>query len=66
MTYNPDTNGKVERGHSPIVKALAKACDGKRKGTSSQLAHTGGCAGLVGVNVMWFFTHDMKTSKIIT
>ena len=29
--YNPDANGKIERGHSPIVKALAKACDGKVK-----------------------------------
>ena len=26
-TYNPEANGKIERGHSPIVKALAKACD---------------------------------------
>ena len=25
--YNPEANGKIERGHSPIVKALAKACD---------------------------------------
>ena len=24
-----NTNGKVERGHSPIVKALVKSCDGK-------------------------------------
>ena len=28
-TYNPEANGKAERGHSPIVKALVKACDGK-------------------------------------
>ena len=27
--YNPEANGKAERGHSPIVKALVKACDGK-------------------------------------
>jgi hypothetical protein len=27
--YNPEANGKIERGHSPIVKALVKACDGK-------------------------------------
>ena len=26
-TYNSEANGKIERGHSPIVKALAKACD---------------------------------------
>ena len=26
--YNPEANGKIERGHSPIVKALVKACDG--------------------------------------
>ena len=30
-TYNPEANGKIERGHSPIVKALAKACDGRVK-----------------------------------
>ena len=29
MAYSPDANGKVERGHSSIVKALAKACDRK-------------------------------------
>jgi hypothetical protein len=29
--YNPEANGKIERGHSPIVKALVKACDGKVK-----------------------------------
>jgi hypothetical protein len=27
--YNLEENGKVERGHSPIVKALVKACQGK-------------------------------------
>lgn len=27
--YNPEANGKSERGHSPIVKALVKACKGK-------------------------------------
>ena len=31
MAYNPEANGKSERGHSPIVKALAKACDGRVK-----------------------------------
>ena len=29
--YNQESNGKIERGHSPIVKALAKACDGRVK-----------------------------------
>ena len=29
--YNPEGNGKSERGHSPIVKALAKACRGNVK-----------------------------------
>ena len=29
MAYNPEGNGKSERGHAPIVKALVKACDGK-------------------------------------
>ena len=29
--YNPEANGKIERGHNPIVKALAKACDGRVK-----------------------------------
>lgn len=27
--YNPEANGKIARGHPPIVKALAKACNGK-------------------------------------
>ena len=27
--YNPEANGKVERGHGPIVKALARACGGQ-------------------------------------
>jgi hypothetical protein len=26
--YNPEANGKIERGHSPIMKALIKSCDG--------------------------------------
>ena len=26
-TYNPEANGKIERGHSTIIKALAKACN---------------------------------------
>jgi hypothetical protein len=28
-TYNPKANGKVERGHGPIVKALVWACEGQ-------------------------------------
>ena len=28
-TYNPEANGKVERGHGPIVKALVRACGGQ-------------------------------------
>ena len=27
--YNPEGNGKSERGHPPIIKALAKACEGR-------------------------------------
>jgi hypothetical protein len=27
--YNPKENEKIEQGHSPIVKALVKACDGR-------------------------------------
>ena len=27
--YNPKANGKVERGHGPIVKALVRACGGQ-------------------------------------
>ena len=27
--YNPEANGKVERGHGPIVKALVRACGGE-------------------------------------
>ena len=29
--YNLEAIEKIERGHSPIVKALAKACDGRVK-----------------------------------
>ena len=25
--YNLEANGKVDRGHGPIVKAIVKACD---------------------------------------
>jgi hypothetical protein len=27
--YNPEANGKVERGHGPIVKALIRACESR-------------------------------------
>ncbi len=27
--YNPEANGKIERGHPPIIQALVKACNGK-------------------------------------
>jgi transposase InsO family protein len=27
--YNPEANGKVERGHGLIIKALVRACDGQ-------------------------------------
>ena len=27
--YNPEANGKVERRHGPIVKALVRACGGQ-------------------------------------
>jgi hypothetical protein len=29
--YNPEANGKVERGHPPIIQALVKACKGNFK-----------------------------------
>jgi hypothetical protein len=29
--YNPEANGKVERGHGPIVKALVRACEDQVK-----------------------------------
>lgn len=29
-TYNPAANGKVERGHAPMVNALVKACRGQK------------------------------------
>ena len=28
-TYNPEANGKIERAHGPIVKALVRACNGR-------------------------------------
>ena len=27
--HNPEANGKVERGHGPIVKVLVRACGGQ-------------------------------------
>ncbi|KAL2624276.1 hypothetical protein R1flu_008521 [Riccia fluitans] len=30
-SYNPEGNGKSERGHPPIIQALVKACNGKSK-----------------------------------
>lgn len=29
--YNPEANGKSERGHPPIIQALVKACKGNSK-----------------------------------
>jgi hypothetical protein len=29
IAHNPEANGKIELGHSPIIRALIKACDGK-------------------------------------
>ena len=29
IAYNPEANGKSERGHPPIINALVKACKGK-------------------------------------
>ena len=29
--HNPNANGKIEREHGPIVKALEKACKGQTK-----------------------------------
>ena len=37
--YNPEANGKIERGHSPIVKALVKACNGNVKNWPHLLAY---------------------------
>ena len=34
--YNPEANGKIERGHGPIVKALVRACN-ERVGNWPQL-----------------------------
>ena len=39
IAYNPEANGKIERGHSPIVKALAKACDGRVKNWPQMLPY---------------------------
>ena len=27
--YNPEANGNIEWGHSPIVKAIVRACEGR-------------------------------------
>ena len=37
--YNPEANGKIERGHSPIVKALVKACDGSIRSWPQKLPY---------------------------
>jgi hypothetical protein len=37
--YNPEANGKVERGHGPIVKALVKPCQ-KRTGVAAFCFHS--------------------------
>ena len=39
-TYNPKANGKIERGHSPIVKALVKSCDDDIRNWPRLLAYT--------------------------
>ena len=38
--YNPEANRKIEWGHNPIVKALAKACDEKVKLWPQMLPYT--------------------------
>ena len=38
-SYNSEANGKIEQGHSPIVKAIAKACHGKVKNWSQMLPY---------------------------
>ena len=37
---NPEVNGKIEWGHSPIVKALVKSCDGDVRNWPHLLAYT--------------------------
>jgi hypothetical protein len=37
--YNPEANGKIERGHSSIVKVIAKACDGQVKDWPQKLPY---------------------------
>ena len=39
LPNSDDANGKIERGHSPIVKALAKACDGRVKDRPQMLLY---------------------------
>ena len=39
MEYNPDANGKIEQGHTSIVKALVNLCDGKVKNWLKLLSH---------------------------
>ena len=29
IVYNPEANGKAERGHGPIVKVLVRVCGGR-------------------------------------
>ena len=38
-TYNLKANGNIKQDHSPIVKALAKACDGRVMNLSQMLQY---------------------------
>ena len=37
--YDPEANGKIERGHTPIVKVLVKASNGNIKGWPQLLVY---------------------------
>ena len=39
VAYNPEANGKIERGHGPIVKALMRACNGRVENWSRLLPY---------------------------
>ena len=41
--YNPEANGKSERGHPPIIHALVKACKGKGRRWLRISNSSGGC-----------------------
>ena len=59
MAYNPEANGKVERGHGPIVKALVQACGGQVGNWSRLLPYTLWANRTTHSSVTWFMPAEL-------